>query len=244
MYCNSFLTCVLLATCAGASGQQNTLSTFQTSLVSSSLMRTITLNGNASWTVGSLHETGTAKLQAGVDGSAIVQLMLNTASRTDAMTGVDQGRTCLWSDKAGTTHEVVGANCLVAIPWFAPALLSQNQASLPSLLRGEDHGITTRDGAEVHELDLTLKLAGQTDTLTQQMIEASRVKVFYDPKSLTATSLEYSVFFDGNDVTRLPVRVLFSDYRTVSGVLLPFHIDRYVQKSLQLSLDISNASIE
>ena len=49
---------------------------------------------------------------------------------------------------------------------------------------------------------------------------------------------------DGDDSRNIPVRVVFNNYQAVSGVMLPFHIERFVNRTLQLRLDVSNASVQ
>jgi hypothetical protein len=79
---------------------------------------------------------------------------------------------------------------------------------------------------------------------TQKLVERSTVKVFYDPQTFLPASLEYDIHPDGNDLKSIAVRVVFSNYQSVAGVMVPFHIERYIHHALQLTLNISNAVIE
>jgi hypothetical protein len=88
----------------------------------------INLTATAEWTAGSDHESGTAQLQANVDGSSNLQLSLGKASRTEVQTKADSSRTCTWTDNAGTSSDIVGPNCFIAIPWFSPSLFTQRSA--------------------------------------------------------------------------------------------------------------------
>jgi hypothetical protein len=102
----------------------------QTAVVGGKSVRAIKLSGTAEWFAGSLHENGTAELQANEDGSTSVQLSLGQASRTETQTQADSSRTCQWTDNAGKSHEIVGANCLTSIAWFAPCLVAQSPVRL------------------------------------------------------------------------------------------------------------------
>jgi hypothetical protein len=204
----------------------------------------VNLTATAEWTAGSLRESGTAQLQANADGSTNVQLALGKASRTEVQTKADLSRTCTWTDGTGKSHDVLGPNCLIAVRWFAPSLGGQPSAALPSLLVTTDDGTVSKDSSTFHQVSYLLKFKGADSSATNQLVSQSTVKVFYDPQTSLPASLEYFIHPDNNDSQNIPVRVVFSRYQSVSGVMLPFHIERYVNRTLQLKLDVSNATIE
>jgi len=245
--CLSFyLTASYFAHCQTATSQ--TPSTFQqqaqAAVSAGKPFSVVNLTATAEWTVGSLHESGTAQLQANADGSNNVQLALGKASRTEVQTKTDSSRACTWTDGAGKSHDVLGPNCLIAIPWFSPSLFGQPSAVLPPLLGTTDDGAITKNGSTFHQVSYLLKLTGEDATITNQMVSQSTVKVFYDPQTFLPASLEYFVHPDNNDLQNIPVKVAFSNYQSVSGVMLPYHIERFVNRTLQLKLDVSNATIE
>ncbi len=202
------------------------------------------LTATAEWIAGSDHETGTAQLQANVDGSTNVQLALGKASRTEVQTKTDTSRTCTWTDSAATSHEVLGPNCQIAIPWFAPGLFAQSSAVLPALLETTDDGVVSKDNSSFHQVSYLLKLTGASTSITDRMVKQSTVKVFYDPETHLPSSLEYSIHADNDDLKSVPVRVTFSNYQSASGVMLPMHIERFINHTLQLKLDLTNTSIQ
>jgi len=237
---------VLAGSFSLANGQTPSKSSFLQKLENARPISGITLTGTAEWWAGSQHENGDATLHAGADGSTSVQLSLDHASRTETQSRLDEFRSCQWTDSTGTVHDVLGPNCFVAVPWFAPGLYAQPSAQLPAMLVMSDGGEVSskQEAATVHQISYALNIRGKTTASTKRLANTSRVKVFYDPQALLPTSLEYSIYSDSDDAQALDVRVVFSDYRTVAGVQLPFHIERFVNRSLQLKLDISNASIE
>jgi hypothetical protein len=237
-----------LATASTAIGQTSVVSVFQTkaqtAISSGKAFTGLTLSANADWVAGSTHQTGTAQLKAGTDGSGSLQLNIGDASRTEVQTKSDASRACTWTDHVGTSHDILGPNCLVAMPWFAPSLFTQPLALLPALLSTIDEGEVVKDGATLHQISYQLNLTGADSISTQRMVRQSTVKVFYDPRTFLPESLEYAVHPDNNDLQDIPVRVVFSNYQASSGVMLPFHIERYLNRTLQLTLDLTNASIE
>ena len=204
----------------------------------------VNLTATAEWIAGSDRESGTAQLQANIDGSTNVQLALGKASRTDVQTKADSSRSCTWTDGTGKSFDVFGPNCLIAIPWFSPSLFTQSSVTLPALLASTDDGAVERDNATLHQVSYLLKLTGANTASTSRMVSQSTVKVFYDPQTFLPTSLEYAIHPDKNNLQNIPVKVAFSNYQSVSGVMLPHHIERFVNRTLQLKLDVTTASIE
>jgi hypothetical protein len=249
----TFSSCLLVGLTASYSARSQTStpstpSSFQvqaqTAVSAGKPFSVVNLTATAEWTAGSTHETGTAQLQAKVDGSANLQLNAGSASRTETQTRADNSRTCVWIDAAGTSHDILGPNCSIAVPWFAPGLFTQPASQLPSLMSATDDGMVSRDDATFHQVSFLFNQTGMNSASTQQLTEQSRVKVFYDPQTYLPTSLEYFVHPDTNDLKNIGVKVVFSNYQAVSGIMLPFHIEKYVHNTLQLKLDITNASIE
>lgn len=216
----------------------------QTVVSSGKTFSGVILTANADWVAGSTHQTGTAQLKAGADGSGSLQLDIGNASRTEVQTKSDSSRACSWTDHAGTSHNILGPNCFIAVPWFAPSLFTQPLTVLPALLGTTDSGDVVKDGVTLHEISYQLNLAGTDTASTQRMVRQSTVQVFYDPQTFLPQSLEYAVHPDNNDLQDIHVRVVFSNYQSSSGVMLPFHIERYLNRTLQLTLDITSAAID
>jgi hypothetical protein len=112
----------------------------------------VTLVANADWVAGSTHQSGTAQIKAGADGSGSLQLDLGEASRTEVQTKSDASRSCTWTDHAEKSHDILGPNCLIAMPWFAPSLFTQPLSLLPALLSTIDEGDVVKDGEAKNNL--------------------------------------------------------------------------------------------
>lgn len=216
----------------------------ETAVTGGKPIHSISLAADAEWAAGSTHASGTAQLQAKSDGSSTVQLSLGSASRTDAIGAAADARTCSWTDNKGTSHDITGGNCFVSIPWFAPNLFSQAASQLPSLLGVTDDGAISANGSSFHQMNFALSLQGMDTTHTQLLQKLSTVKVYYDPTTSLPSYLEYSAHPDGNDLQDIPIRVTFSNYQQVSGVMIPFHIEKYLNRSLLLTLNVTSATIE
>ena len=208
----------------------------QTSVLKSSLV----ISGTADWYAGSTHERGAATLTARADGSTEVMLGLDTGARAE-MTGPLGSRTCQRMDKDGKTYPVNGANCFTPLPWFSPALLS--------LLTGGP-GVSVSDLGEIADQGVVRHavrvqcVSGVPNLPDQDWISAAtQVTIFFDTATLLPASLTYGLHPDGADNRSIPVRVDFSDYRLVSGLPVPFHVDRYINGTRELSIAAASVTL-
>ena len=226
--------------CLGQTTPLSFLDQLKAQSVRDSALRTsITWTGSADWIAGSTHESGPAKLVARTNGSYEVLLALDSATRADSF-GPFTSRTCQWIDKNGSSHLISGISCSVPLPWFSPALL-------PLLLGAP--GIVVTDEGEVTEggqLQHTLTLSAGTtdsDSANKFLVDTTRVAIQYNATTLLPTSLEYNLYADAGNGQPIPVKVTFSDYRTVSGVSVPFHIERSINRTLQLTVVVDSVLI-
>jgi hypothetical protein len=201
----------------------------------------INLSATAEWAAGSLQENGIAQLRANVDGSTTVALSVGQASRTETYSKDESSRSCQRADAAGKGYAIGGLNCVAATPWFAPILVTQAALNRTDLFTASDDGEISKDGTTYHQISLTRSFTGTSDASSKSIQQSTKITILYDPQTLLPSILEYSIHPDGNDLRSIGVRVVFSDYRSVSGLMLPFHIDKYVNHSLQLTLSVSNA---
>jgi hypothetical protein len=65
----------------------------------------------------------------------------------------------------------------------------------------------------------------------------------FNPTTFLPDSISYAIHPDANAYIDIPVQVEFSNYQTVQGVSVPFHIQRYVNGVLFLDITISRVSL-
>lgn len=75
------------------------------------------------------------------------------------------------------------------------------------------------------------------------MTGLSTTDIGLDTVSLLPAVLAYSVHPDNGAPVSIAIEIHYSDYRTVSGVQIPFHIQRYVNGFLQLDILVSSAAV-
>jgi len=202
------------------------------------------LTGTAQWVAGSKKDSGPAKLTAKVSGENIAEFDLSNGTRIEKQSPVANYRTCTWSGKDGVEHEVASSNCWTATVWFLPHLALQN-TGLPTVLGVQSAGVSTgQTGSSPHiQHQLTIASAKAIPSVTALIQGWSKTDLTLDPVTLLPSALKYTFIPDNNSSVNMQVEVRYSNYKSWSGVQLPMHIERYVNGSLQLSIDIASAMV-
>jgi len=81
-----------------------------------------------------------------------------------------------------------------------------------------------------------------TDTLTR-LQKSTVVTVLYSAQSGLPAKLIYRQTADGDESREVEFSVEFSDYGEEAGFMVPHHIQRYVQRTLQLDLTVTSTTI-
>jgi hypothetical protein len=224
---------------------ENVLGRLSAAFSSGKVVQSVQLSGNATWYAGNLEDTGTVILTASSDGSTQMQLALAaTGQKTESQTGSGLSATCQWAGANGVAHAVNSVSCGRPVPWFLPSL-SLQPSLLSSNLGVADLGMgTVGASTNTHRhLQGQLTFNGTPDALTADAIQMSKTDIGLNPTSLLPAVLSYSVRPDSGAPIAIAIEVRYSNYRAVSGVQIPFLIQRYVNGSLQLEVHVSSAEI-
>ena len=146
--------------------------------------------------------------------------------------------------KDGVVHDTASSNCWTATVWFLPHLALQ-PTGLPSALNVQSVTATAPKIPSLPTLRHQLTIApGKTQPAVTALIRSwSTTDLSLDPATLLPSLLKYNIHPDNNSSVNLEVEVRYSNYKNVSGVELPMHIERHVNGSLELSIDIDSAVI-
>jgi hypothetical protein len=205
---------------------------------------TLTFSGTAAWTAGSLQDSGNVVLTASADGSSNETWSLSSQPHTLASTSFANGRSCSYVDAAGKNHQDASPGCFRAVPWFAPWM---SMVMLPNnmLLRTSGVGLAAADGTNA-QLEYMTKLgAATTPNSPLAAINAGTVVgLVVDPKTSLIDEVDFNQTIDSDTARVIPYRIVFSDYRPEAGLILPHHIQRYIQRTLQADITITNITAE
>ena len=185
-----------------------------------------------------MRDTGPSKLTAKITGQSSAEFDLSSGTRIESESGIGDDRTCTWTDKNGISHDVASSNCWLSTVWFLPHLALQT-AGLPAALQS----VTVPDSAPHIRYWLYIAPGKTSAAATAQIKIWSQADLVLDPATLLPASLKYTIHPDNNSSVNLQVEVRYSNYKPVSGVQLPMHVERYINGNLQVSIDVDSAVI-
>ena len=135
-------------------------------------------------------------------------------------------------------------NLMTTSEWFLPALavrgLVASQNSIVSNI-----GPETKDGASVIHLTVTeqFPVSDVPADLAALMQHLSQMDLFLDATTLLPVALDFNIHPDNNALLDIPVEIRFSDYITVNGVQVPFHVQKYLNNNLMLDIQLQAATL-
>jgi hypothetical protein len=199
----------------------------------------VTLVGSAHRIAGSDDETGTATLKA-VPGASRIDLNLSSGPRTEIHNTSSGSPAGTWSGPDGVSHPIALHNLLTDPAWFFPAFHMSH--GLASGYAATFVGPETRDGQAVEHVTISHSsvesLAG-----APTMARLSQMDFFLDSATFLPAAVTFNIHPDNNALLDIPMEVRFSDYRSVNGVQVPFHIEKYLNNGLVLDLQFTTAAI-
>jgi hypothetical protein len=205
---------------------------------------TLTFSGTAAWTAGSLQDSGNVVLTASADGSSNETWSLSSQPHTLASTPFTSGRSCSYVDSAGKNHQDASSECFRAVPWFAPWM---SLLMLPNnvLLRTSGVSLAAADGTTAQLQYMTnLGTAATPNPQLAAFSSGTVIGLVVDPKTSLINEVDFNQTIDSDTARVIPYRIVFSDYRPEAGLILPHHIQRYIQRTLQTDITITNITAE
>jgi hypothetical protein len=242
-----FVCTLLLALPSGAQTLTSpgvaTLQQSLTSMAGSTSVSDVTLNGTANRIAGSGNDTGAITLEALATGQSSLKFDSSAGTSTEVRSISSAGLgTGSWSGPDGVSHPMAAHNVMTDSSWFFPALtiakLLGSQATSVSLVAEE-----TKDGVSVTHLTTSQQLANVPADSVSLMQHLSQMDLYLDGTTLLPVALSFSVHPDNNMLLDIPVEIRFSDYRAVNGVQVAHHIQKYVDNSLFLDIQIQTATL-
>jgi hypothetical protein len=201
----------------------------------------ITLNGTATRTAGSDVETGTVVLEALGGPYSRMDLTLSTGTRHEvrnlSSNSAAQG---YWIGPDSSSHPFSQHNCVTDAAWFAPVLSVLSQLSNPNLVVSYV-GQETKAGVAVQHLHFAIQSSSPDPTGILQGLSAE--DVYLNASTLLPVALTFNAHPDNDATTNLAVEIDYGSYQSVSGVLVPFQIQKLINNSVVLNLIVNSAAI-
>ncbi len=198
----------------------------------------VTLSGTANYIAGSDDETGTATLKA-VVGAGRMDLNLSSGPRSEIENISGATPAGSWSGPDGVAHAISYHNLLTGPAWFFPAFPVTHRLSSGYLATYVGH--ETRDDQAVEHLTISQISALQSPAGASIVGHLSQMDFFLDSTTFLPAAVAFNIHPDNNALLDIPIEVRFSDYRSVSGAQIPFHVRKYLNNGLILDLQFNNA---
>jgi len=211
-----------------------------TALSGSTPISDITLSGTGHYIAGSDDETGTAILKA-IPGASQINLSLASGSRSEVWNELGGTPSGAWSGPDGVSHPMSYHNLLLIDPaWFFPAF--PLSCGLATGYSATYIGHETYDSQAVEHVSIVQQVTGSVPDVAL-LQHLSQIDFYLDSTTLLPVALAFNIHPDGDAFLDLPVEVRFSDYRSVNGVQVPFHIQKFLNNSLILDLQFQSVSL-
>lgn len=200
----------------------------------------INLSGSAESIAGATDETGTFTASCATSGTSQLALQLGNDARTESRQTVNGVPTGIWTDGQGVQHAMAYQNVLSPPSWFCP-VIAVAQIGSASNLNIQDAGPVTKNGANAEHFVVTSPIPGSSAPAVL-VTHLSQVDVYLDPQTSRPLAFDFTAHPDNNSSVDIAVEIQFSNYTQVNGVWLPFTVQRFVNSSLVLTLQIQSAT--
>ncbi len=189
----------------------------------------VQLTGTAKWTMGSDTDQGSVTLKARSDGKSRIDLQFGDGTRSEISVNDPREPQTLRSSGNGWKQLAVHNGWMDA-NWFFPAFASLTTANNRnfSLTQTTDNSVRAQ-----------FAIIGQRAQMTQVIRVLSTTDFVYDTATYRPIGMRWVTHPDQDWNISVPIKILYSDYRDVNGVKVPFHIERYFNGTLQLDMTIT-----
>jgi len=193
----------------------------------------VTLSGTARRITGSDDEAGTAVFKALASGAARTDLTLPAGARSEVWNLSGTIPDGMWSGPDGINHSIVNHNLLTEPAWFFPTFAITRRLSDPSFVFTYV-GAETRKGQTVQHIFVSQTALLPDPPGVPTFAHLTQVDFFLDSTTLLPAAIAFNIHPDNNALLDLPVEIDFSDYTTVNGAQIAFHIQKLLNNSLFL----------
>jgi hypothetical protein len=198
----------------------------------------VTLSGNVTRIAGSDRQSGTATLTAKGFAESRVDLALSGGARSEvrnASAGPNAGK---WLGSDGVVHTISLHNRLTDASWFFPAL-----GSLAAAVTDPNVVLVYVGQQRQHPTSFEHIQTHIYNPYLTSVRSLSTMDFYLDARTLLPSIVMFNEHPDNDQTVNISVQVMFSDYRNVNGVQIPFHIQRYINDGLVLDIHLTSASV-
>lgn len=202
-------------------------------------VRSVQLTGSATWYAGTEEDSGSITLTADADGAASMSLQMSRWSRLEQQTAFGDDRICTWTATDNVSHPLQNSSCWIAVNWVLPQAYFQ-PGHIPSDIGVETFSVES--GLLGLRSQAIVGPIGTSAAVTTAIQQASAADLTLD--ALTARPVTLSFNLPSSNGSSAPVRteIRYSNYKQMAGLMLATHIERYINGSLQMTIDLTQVT--
>jgi hypothetical protein len=203
----------------------------------------VTLTGNAHRIAGSDDELGQFTLEAKGTQESKIALTLSGSTYAEVHNVSEGSPAGSYASSDSTVEPLAQHNCFTDPAWFFPAL-----SSLASALSNPTENVAyvgqeTLDGTSVQHVRVWLTVQSPDAAAIKLIAHLSTIDWYLDTSSLLPVAEEFTTHPADNASLDLSVEIRFSNYQRTDGVLVPLHVQKFLNGGLTLDLNITSVSL-
>ena len=202
----------------------------------------VTLSGTARRIAGSDDESGSAILKGLASGAASTDLSLSSGQRSEVQNLIAASPVGTWSGPDRISHSIAYHNLMTEPAWFFPAFAISRRVSTKGYV-ATYVGHETHNGQTVEHVSVSQTPSAQMASGASLFQHLTQVDFFLDSSTLLPAAITFNIHPDKNAALDIPVEIRFSEYRTVNGAEVPFHVQKFVNNSLFLDFEAQSATL-
>ena len=245
--CRSSVLAVLtgLLVCAGASCAQSP-SGATTILPAVKVPDHLLLTGSVKYVSGAFKDSGTITLSAAVDGSTSEAWVMQSGTWGYKATSFLADRTCERVTTDGKLVPDASTACFRIVPWFSAAFVGTLVANATAIkteaTNEEDRANKQQRSTIAHALPDMSATKPKKAAAASRFVTDTSVDILYDSATSLPTKMTFVDKQDSEPSHNVPIEIVYSDYRLEQGIMLPHHIQKFVQRSMQADIQVTNVS--
>jgi len=201
----------------------------------------VSLSGTATRIAGSDQQSGQVALEAKGSQESRITLSLSGYTFTEVRNFANGSAAGSFTGPGGIVHTTALHNCFTDSAWFFPLLSSLGFALNNSTLNVVYIGKETLNGNAVLHVAIWQSVSSPDASAAIAIAHLSTMDWYLDPVALTPVAAHFAVHPTDDASKDFAVEIRFSNYQVTNGVLVPLHVQKFLNGGLVLELTISSA---
>lgn len=180
-------------------------------------------------------------LQVDADGRTQMKISASSGTIGEARSAAGQTSACTTTHDVANKPAITAADCWSSASWVLPTVALANSTVAAKL--SSSFAAVTHEGTPAFQLKLQISTAGRSPGATQYIQTVTARTLYLNPQTLLPSSMTYSEHPGNNIFINIPIEIIYSDYRTMDGVTVPFHIIKKINGLPILDISITQVAV-